>query len=111
MNGSTFLEFFIFFGPSIFQTHSLSYFQLKLYVDRICIHGKCKDIKGKGNKCICEIGSHQSKMSIYGLGGCRYETVVEGMGWAYTGWSVCSDTINRGCPEAVSAVMTKSFNP
>ena len=30
---------------------------------------------------------------------------------ASTGWSVCSGTINRGCPEAVSAVMTKSFNP
>ena len=29
----------------------------------------------------------------------------------YTGWSVCSGTINRGCPEAVCAVMTKSFNP
>ena len=29
----------------------------------------------------------------------------------HTGWSVCSGTINRGCPKAASTVMTKYFYP
>ena len=39
------------------------------------------------------------------------ELIIKMIDYRFTGWSVCSGTINRGCPEAVCAVMTKSFNP